>query len=121
MTLEQLAVAGYLVMLLWIAVCLSWGHRTGKVNLWEIVTTTDRNGIRRTDGRKLFEAGAFVVMTATFVLISVTGRLTEWYAFVYVASWVAARGWRDYQQIRHDSVLGSSTTVENTTTRIERR
>lgn len=35
--------------------------------------------------------GAFVVMTWAFVFLTMQGKLTEWYALIYVAAWVTDR------------------------------
>lgn len=88
----------YIGTLLWVAVCLGYGHRTGKVNLWDCVRSTDRHGVERTDPRKLFEAGAFVVMTLGFAFLVLADKLTEVYAALYVGAWVAARSLRDREQ-----------------------
>ena len=100
LSIEYLGNAIYMITLLLAALCLARGHRENKINVWEIVTSTDRNGIVRTDGRKLFECGAFFVMTVTFYFLTVTGHMTEWYALIYASAWVAARGLRDMAQIK---------------------
>lgn len=88
----------YIGALLWLVVCLGFGHRMGKVNLWELVTATAKDGKVRTDGRKLYECGAFLVMTLAFAYWAVIDRLTEWYALLYVGAWVAARSMRDREK-----------------------
>lgn len=88
----------YIAVLVWIVLCLGHGHRTGKVNLWDLVTATARDGATRTDGRKLYECGAFLVMTVAFAYWAVIDRLTEWYAAIYVAAFVAARSMRDREK-----------------------
>lgn len=102
--MAELAPAIYVAILLCLVLCLARGHRTGEINLWELVTATDRGGNKRTDGRKLFETGAFVVMTTAFAYWALVGRLTEWYALIYVGAFVAARSLRDREQ-RLNSVL----------------
>jgi len=86
------------LVLLFIVWCLYRGHRAGHINLWEVVTATDKRGITRTDSRKMFEAGAFVVMTIGFAYLVVQGKLTEVYAAIYVGAWVTARYLRDREQ-----------------------
>lgn len=88
----------YLATLTWVVVCLALGHRQGKINLWELVTAVDRAGIDRTDGRKFYECGAFVVMTVGFSHMVLQGKLTEWYAGIYVAAFVTARWLRDREK-----------------------
>ena len=103
-SIEHLGNAVYMLTLLLAAFCLARGHRQGHINLWDMVTATDRSDTRRTDGRKLFECGAFFVMTVTFYFLTVTGKMTEWYAFIYAGAWVTARGLRDMMQIKHEAM-----------------
>lgn len=88
----------YVSILVVIVLCLYRGHRQGHINLWEIVTSTDKTGRTRTDSRKLFEAGAFVVMTIGFAYLVVQEKLTEFYAAIYVGAFVTARIFRDREQ-----------------------
>lgn len=88
----------YVLMLLVVVLCLYRGHRGKHINLWECVTSTDKKGITRTDSRKLWEAGAFVVMTIGFAYLVVQDKLTEFYALIYVGAWVTARTMRDREQ-----------------------
>ena len=88
----------YVLTLLVVVACLYRGQRDKHINLWDCVTATDKTGVRRTDSRKLWEAGAFVVMTVAFAYLIVQNRMTEWYAFIYVAAFVAARSLRDREQ-----------------------
>lgn len=98
--IDRIGNAVYILTLLLASLCIARGHRQGHINLWELVTSTDRGGTQRTDGRKLFEVGAFFVMTVTFYFLTVTGKMSEWYALIYAASWVTARTLRDFAQIR---------------------
>lgn len=100
LSIEYIGNAVYVITLLLAALCLARGHRQGRIDLWHLITATDRTGVTRTDGRKLFETGAFFVMTVTFYFLTVTGKLTEWYAFIYAGAWVTARGLRDWAQLR---------------------
>ena len=88
----------YILTLLIVILCLYRGHRGGDINLWDCVRTTTKDGKLITDARKLWEAGAFVVMTVGFAYLVVQGRLTEFYAGIYVAAFVAARSLRDREQ-----------------------
>ena len=88
----------YGLMLLVIIVCLYRGHRSKDVNLWDVITSTDKTGKVRTDARKLFEAGAFTVMTIAFSYQAILGKLTEWYAAIYVGAFVTAKWLRDREQ-----------------------
>lgn len=104
--IERIGNFVYILTLLLAAFCVARGHRQGHLNLWELVTATDRNGTKRTDGRKLFEVGAFFVMTVTFYFLTVTGKMSEWYALIYAASWVTARTLRDFAQIKQGQAKG---------------
>lgn len=88
----------YFAAILTVVYCLWRGHRKGFINLWDTVTTTSRDGKTRTDARKLFEAGAFVVMTIAFSYLAVQDKLSEGYAAIYVGAFVAARFARDREQ-----------------------
>lgn len=87
----------FLVMLMTAVFCLYKGHRNKDVDLWDVVRAKKNEEVF-TDPRKLFEAGAFVVMTVGFAHMTIQGKLTEWYAMIYVAAWVAARAIRDREQ-----------------------
>lgn len=91
----------FVFVLSWALFCLALGHRRDKVDLWQCVTTRkkiDGNWVLVTDPAKLFETGAFVVMTVGFVHMTIQGKLTEWYAAIYVGAWVANRFRRDREQ-----------------------
>jgi len=90
--------AMYILMLLVVLVCLYRGHRAGYVNLWELVTATDKAGKTRTDARKFYECGAFVVATVAFSYLVIMGKLTEAYLAVYIGAFVTARIFRDREQ-----------------------
>ena len=81
----------YVLVLLWLILCLGWGNKTGRIDLWELATVTDKHGKVRTDNSKLYETGAFLVMTLTFCFLGVLDKLSEWYALIYVSAWVASR------------------------------
>lgn len=104
--LDRIGNAVYILTLLLAALCLARGHRQKHINLWDLVTATDRAGHRRTDGRKLFEVGAFFVMTITFYFLTVTGKMSEWYALIYAAAWVTARTFRDLVQLKQQQIAG---------------
>lgn len=91
----------FVLVLMWALLCLALGHRRDEVDLWQCVTTRkkiDDVWTKVTDPAKLFETGAFVVMTVGFVHMTIQGKLTEWYAAVYVGAWVANRFRRDREQ-----------------------
>ena len=98
--LEEYHLADWLYFgaLTWALICIFIGQRTGKLNVWDMVTATDANGVVHTDGRKFQELGAFVVMTVGFSHLVVTGKITEWYAGIYVSAFVTARWLRDREQ-----------------------
>jgi hypothetical protein len=108
MSVEHIVAAFYFIALLLAALCLARAHRESKINLWDMVTATDRAGKERTDGRKMFETGAFFVMTLTFAVLTVTAKLTEWYALIYVGAWVTARIFRDKAQMQQRLTDGSA-------------
>lgn len=90
---------------------LRW-HHEGKIKLHELFTSTDREGTVRTDGRKLFEAGAFFVMTVSFYFLTVSGKMSEWYALIYVGVWVGARTARDLTKISEERASQAPTPKE---------
>lgn len=107
---EQVAAGVYVFALIWCCACLYHGHRTGKINLWDTVTSTDRTGAVRTDAKRLYLAGAFVVMTATLALLAVISKLSEWYAFLYVGAFVVADIGRNVAQIKQQQVANAAAT-----------
>lgn len=100
--LDRIGNIVYILTLLLAAFCLARGHRGGYINLWDLITATDRSGKTRTDGRKLFEVGAFFVMTITFYFLTVTGKMSEWYALIYAASWITSRTLRDFAKLKFE-------------------
>ncbi len=92
--------AMYVLALGVVLLVLVIGHLRGKINMWELVTSTDKTGIMRTDPRKMFECGAFVVMTIAFSYLTIVGKMTEFYATIYVGAFVAARTLRDFAQLK---------------------
>ena len=87
----------YIGTLVLLVLCLARGHRRGEINLWDLVRAT-KDGKVFTDGRKLFETGAFAVMTVTFCYLALVDKLSEMYATLYVGAFVAARYLRDREQ-----------------------
>lgn len=103
---EQLGNAMYLTVFLWIAVCTLFAHWRGKVNLWDLVTSTDRNGTVRTDSAKFFMTGAFVITSVTFCYLAVTKQLSEWYVAIFLAAFLGERFRRDLMQLKQIVALG---------------
>ena len=93
----QWAPWAYVATLLVVVFCLWRGHRSGKIDLWDCIRA-GRDDKVFTDPRKLFEAGAFTVMTVTFCYLSVLDKMSEAYAALYVGAWVVARSMRDREQ-----------------------
>lgn len=87
----------YLAVLMTAVLCLWRGHRTERIDLWDTIRTK-KGDATYTDPRKLFEVGAFVVMSCGFSYMVIQGKLTEWYAGIYVAAFVTARYLRDREQ-----------------------
>jgi hypothetical protein len=98
--IDHIGNAIFIFTFLWVALCMAWGHRSGQINLWDCITSTDRRGLRRTDGAKLFIAGAFFVMTVTFYYLCVTKQLSEWYVLIYAAAWVGERFRSDLMKLK---------------------
>lgn len=87
----------YLLVLMTAVLCLWRGHRTARIDLWDTVRTR-KGEVTYTDPRKLFEVGAFVVMSCGFSYMVIQGKLTEFYAGIYVTAFVTARALRDREQ-----------------------
>jgi hypothetical protein len=87
----------YVAVFLWCCICLLVGHRAGKINLWDCITTT-KDSRTFTDAKKLAYIGAFVVMSVTFAYWGMVDRLTEWYALLYVGAWVTGKFLGDREQ-----------------------
>jgi len=87
----------YLLVLMTAVLCLWRGHRAQRIDLWDTIRTK-KGEVTYTDPRKLFEVGAFVVMSCGFSYMVIQGKLTEWYAGIYVTAFVAARYLRDREQ-----------------------
>lgn len=96
-TVHQLGNIVYICTMLLVALCLARGHRSGDINLWHVITT-EKNGKVFTDGRKLFEAGAFFATFVTFYYFTVTDTMTEWYVLIFLGAWTGARWLRDREQ-----------------------
>jgi hypothetical protein len=92
--------AMYIAVLVFTICFFLYGHLKDEINIWELVTTTDKTGKKRTDPRKLMEFSAFLVMTYGFSYLIITNHLSDWYALTYVAAFVAARTARDFAQLK---------------------
>lgn len=93
----------FILVLLWCCVCLGYGHRAGKINLWDLITTSKRlvDGAESrsfTDPKKLAYVGAFVVMTVGYAYLCLLDRLSEWYAVAYVGAFVLGKWLGDREQ-----------------------
>ena len=95
---KEWAAYGYIGTLVIVVWCLYRGQRSGKIDLWDTVRATGKDGKTFTDSRKMFEVGAFVVMTTAFAYWAIIDRLSEAYAAIYVGAFVAARSLRDREQ-----------------------
>ena len=73
-------------------------HSSGRINLVECVTSTDRKNIMRTDARKLIELCTWYVLTLGFVYIITHDKLTEWYVAAYLTGATVTRWLRDREQ-----------------------
>ena len=73
-------------------------HLTGRLNLIDCLTATDRKGITRTDARKLIEFCTWYALTLTLVYIVVQDRLSEWFIAAYITGATATRWLRDREQ-----------------------
>lgn len=73
-------------------------HCRGRINLIECMTATDRNGIVRTDSRKMIEFCTWYVLSLGFVFICVQDKLTEWYVMAYLGGATLTRYLRDREQ-----------------------
>lgn len=73
-------------------------HLREQINLVDCVTSTDRNGVVRTDSRKLIEVATWYVLTLGFVYIVVQDKLTEWYVAAYLSGATLTRFLRDREQ-----------------------
>lgn len=65
-------------------------HRSGKIDLVDVVTDPDAKGVRRASIRKIGEATA--LGTTTFVLVldaAADGSVNEWVFLAYVGAWVS--------------------------------
>ena len=87
-------------------------HLTGRLNLIECVTATDRNSVVRTDARKMIEFCTWYVLTLGFVYIVTQDKLTEWYVAAYIGGAAATRFLRDREQ-RLNQATASSKKVDN--------
>ncbi len=73
-------------------------HRRGALDLNDLITSTDKKGKTRVDGRKLGEIGAWYVMTLGFWYLVVHDKVTEFYVIAYLGAFVTARFLRDREQ-----------------------
>lgn len=93
----------YMLAMVWLCVCLYFGHRSGKINLWDCVTTT-KGDKTFTDSKKLAYIGTFVVMAIGFAFLALTDRLTEWYATIFVAAFITGKFLGDREQRLHKEI-----------------
>ena len=87
----------YIATLVVLVLCLARGQARGNIDLWDLVRASKGEKVF-TDGRKLFETGAFAVMTITFCYLALLDKLSEMYATIYVGAFVTARFLRDREQ-----------------------
>lgn len=73
-------------------------HWSGRINLIECVTSTDRNGIVRTNPRKLIEFCTWYALTLTLVYIVIQDKLTEWFIAAYISGATLTRFIGDREQ-----------------------
>jgi len=73
-------------------------HRRGTLDLNYLITSTDKKGKTRVDGRKLGEVGAWYVMTLGLWYLVVHDKITEFYVLAYLGAFVTARFLRDREQ-----------------------
>lgn len=88
----------YVLVLLWMVACLGWGHHSGKINLWDCITTTAKSGKTFTDPKKLAYTGAFAVMAVGFAYQVIADKLTEWFCFIFVSAFVVGKWLGDREQ-----------------------
>lgn len=112
---EQVGNFIYLLTLVGGVSCVARGHRTGKIDLWHMVTSTDRCGVVRTDTRKLFEVVGMSALTITFYFLTVTRALSEWYVLIFAVAVIGGRIARDIAQIK-EAALGTARPSTTTTT-----
>lgn len=97
MSAAEIAPWLYMGVLLWVCCCLGYGHHNKLIDLWTLITTT-KGDKTYVDGKKLAYVGSFVVMSITFAYWGLIDKLTEWYAALYVAAWVAGKWLGDREQ-----------------------
>jgi len=73
-------------------------HLRRAINLVDCLTATDRNGIVRTDARKLIEFCTWYALTLTLVYIVIQDKLTEWFVMAYIGGATVTRYLRDREQ-----------------------
>lgn len=73
-------------------------HLSGRINLIDCITSTDKQGCTRTDPRKLIEFATWYALTLTLVYIVVQDKLTEWFIMAYIGGATTARFLRDREQ-----------------------
>ncbi|MCC7144230.1 MAG: hypothetical protein IT349_19215 [Candidatus Eisenbacteria bacterium] len=101
---DQYWLADWLYLVAWsmIFFAIYRAQRDGKINLWDLVTTTDKQGIVRTDPRKTFEAGAFSSMFVGSIYLGFQGKIVSGegiaYMTLFTSLFVAARTLRDREQ-----------------------
>ncbi len=87
----------YLLVLIWPLLCLTYLHWRGKVNLISAILTT-KDGKEIVDNRKLCYIGTFAVMATAFAYLALTDRFTEWYALIFVGTFVTGKALGDREQ-----------------------
>lgn len=95
--IRQIAPWLFITTLLWCCGCLAYGHRSGQINLWTLITAS-KGEKQYVDPKKLAYIGVFVVMTIGFSYLSLFDRLSEWYAGIYVGAFVLGKWLGDREQ-----------------------
>lgn len=97
-------VAQWLYLIAWITIgiLVARAQSQRKIDLWDAIRTTDKQGNIRIDPRKTFEAGVFLAMLLGFIYMVFQGVIatTEGLAYttIFVGAFVTARALRDREQ-----------------------
>lgn len=97
-------VAQWLYLIAWITIgiLVARAQSQRKIDLWDTIRTTDKQGNIRIDPRKTFEAGVFLAMLLGFIYMVFQGVIatTEGLAYttIFVGAFVTARALRDREQ-----------------------
>lgn len=100
----------YLAILLTAILCLYRGHRSGKIDLWTVITAHGKGTV--VDGKKLFAAGAFVSATCWGAHMAIQGKMTEWFMVLYLSAFVAYK-WAGDREQRLNRMIDSEKQVAN--------